>query len=371
MFLAFAVLAGWTLLQSLASLRNGWAWLRFVRSWRPEVDVTLPPVTLFLPVRGAEPEWRDNLRAYLEQDYPDYEVIVIADSPQNAGKAKVMVARPSIGEGDKVARLRQAIPAARAESTVFAFADSDGRPGRQWLRHLVAPLADPAVGAATGYRWYVAGGGAALVRSVWNSFILSLLGDHDQNFCWGGSVAVRRETFKRAGVEDYWKGSVSDDYQLTAAIRRAGLGIVFVPGCLVETHGECGWRELLAWTTRQIIITRVYAPRLWAIGLVSNGITAAAMVLGLLLASPLSLTMVGLAVLPGIVKGWLRAEGAAVMLPEHAAALRRRRWLYAALAAPMPLLNFANFVLAGFRRRIEWRGIRYQLRGPNDIRVLA
>ncbi len=389
----FCILAGIVFLQSLVSVRNGLAWLRFVRSYRPPSQDFLPPATVIVPCCGVEQGLADNLFAYLGQDYPSYEVVFVTGGEKDSATVVVrdVISGHSRGrlffsmlgkeEGDKVTKLRLAVAQARAESQVLVFGDSDGRPNRQWLRHLVAPLADPMTGAATGYRWYLVGGRGpgfgdrvpTLLRAVWNSFIASLLGDHEGTFCWGGSTAVRRATFEAARVEEHWRGSVSDDYQLTNALRKAGLRIVFVPQCLVATFAPCGWRELFSWTTRQIIITRVYAPRLWALGLLANSVYTVTLMLGLalgFLGVPAALLLPP-ALLPGMVKGWVRALGAESMLPEHAVEFTRLRPAYALLAAVVPLLMFYNFVAAGLTRSIEWRGVHYELLGPNRTRVLT
>ena len=67
-----------------------------------------------------------------------------------------------------------------------------------------------------------------------------------------------RETFERLNILHEWRGSVSDDYSITNAAHRSGTKIVFVPECLIPTHGESTWKDLLEFTTRQIVITRVY-----------------------------------------------------------------------------------------------------------------
>ena len=60
--------------------------------------------------------------------------------------------------------------------------DSDARPRNDWLRLLVAPLADEGMGAATGYRWFIPnkGGFASRLRSVWNASIASALGERSE-----------------------------------------------------------------------------------------------------------------------------------------------------------------------------------------------
>src|SRR6185503_11846517 len=149
------------------------------------------------------------------------------------------------------------------QSEVIVFVDTDARPATDWLQHLVAPLADPRVGAASGYRWFipVRGGFSSHLRSVWNASIASALGRNvHKNFCWGGSTAIRRSLFAELDVVNRWKGTVSDDFTITRTLQEAKFPIHFVPACLVPSLGDCNVRELLEFTNRQLKITRVYAP---------------------------------------------------------------------------------------------------------------
>ena len=127
-------------------------------------------------------------------------------------------------------------------SEVFVFLDSDAVPHPTWLRTLVAPLGDPQIGAATGYRWYIpTGAWPSLVRSVWNASALTFLGDHKFNFVWGGSVAMRRETFVREKIAERWKNALSEDYLITQTMHRIGLSIRFVPRCVLPSDEEATW----------------------------------------------------------------------------------------------------------------------------------
>ena len=51
--------------------------------------------------------------------------------------------------------------------------------------------------------------------------------------------------------------------RITRILREANLPIHFTPNCLVPSFGDCDFKELLEFTTRQIKITRVYASHLW------------------------------------------------------------------------------------------------------------
>jgi cellulose synthase/poly-beta-1,6-N-acetylglucosamine synthase-like glycosyltransferase len=143
----------------------------------------------------------------------------------------------------------------------LVFADIDAAPSPDWLRSLVEPLADPRTTVSTGFRLYLPGRGfASQLRAAWDTSIATLLGDHDHNFAWGGSMAIRTADFRRLGIaERYWANTVSDDYAMTRAVREAGGRIEFTPRCLVASREESSFGDFLRWANRQIIITRVYS----------------------------------------------------------------------------------------------------------------
>ncbi len=91
-------------------------------------------------------------------------------------------------------------------------------------------------------------------------------------------MAIRREVFERARVAEHWRGSVSDDYSVSAAVRAAGLKIVFAPGAMVASTDSSGGGEFLRWIRRQMLITRVYRPGLWTLGLAAHLVYCAAQV---------------------------------------------------------------------------------------------
>jgi hypothetical protein len=72
----------------------------------------------------------------------------------------------------------------------------------------------------------------------------------------------------------------------------------------------------------------------------------------------------------GVFKARLRAVVAREIFPEEHATLDRYGSCYWTLAPLVPWMMLVNFVTAGLTRRIEWRGVRYELRSPNEVRVL-
>jgi ceramide glucosyltransferase len=358
------------LLQGIVSLFQGFQSIRHIRTYRPKSDWR-PSVVVFCPCRGVDPDFRDNVRSILDQDYPDFRVVFIVDSASDPAHrvltdlhATVLVAGEATDRGQKVHNLLYGVEHAADPAEVLVFCDADARFPRQWITRLIAPLDQPGVGVSTGYRWYAAERGdlPSLLRSTWNASVVTALGDHARNFAWGGSMAVRREIFERMEVRKAWQGAVSDDYALTQKTRRAGLRIVFVPQCLIPSYGNCTWRELFEFTTRQILITRVYDPRTWRTLLITQTVFNVAFWAGLLLPWPFWLVTPALYLLAAI-KSYVRYEAVAEVLP--AGALSKHRTSYILLAPATALLFEYNLIRSALTRRITWRQIHYRLISPD------
>jgi ceramide glucosyltransferase len=399
----FYFFAALLILQGLISLRGGLRYLAYMRRAiaRPLPDYA-PFASVIVPCRGLDQGLRENLSALCAQDYPRYEIVFVTDGAADPALAvieelraafvnakvgavamRVVIAGSAVDCGQKVHNLRAAVGACDPASEVFAFVDTDARPRRDWLRALVAPLADEHVGAATGYRWFVpgAGGLSSHLRAVWNASIASALGPDDKrNFCWGGSNAIRRATFGRADVLMHWRGALSDDFALMRALKHAQLPIRFVPHCLIASHEDCTCAELLEFTTRQLKITRVYAPRLWQIVLASNLLFVLVWYGGIALicwrawrgasfALPLAL-VVGIFLL-GAAKGFLRLRAVALSLAAAGVAPRGRTLLAHLTLWPLTAALYAyNALKAVASRRITWRGITYELRSPTETIII-
>ena len=206
---------------------------------------------------------------------------------------------------------------------------------------------------------------------MWNLSVLALLGDHDRNFAWGGSMAIRREVFDRARVRDAWRGALSDDYALTHAVRRAGLRVAFVPEALVGSEGATSLGSLLAWAARQISITRVYWPLLFWLAAASSLGSATFLVLAPIVGGPIHLSLMAAILALGITAGGLRALAVSRLAPQWRAEVRRLLWAYALVSPLAGLVTAAGVLRALASRRIEWRGTRYEMRSPHETLVLG
>ncbi|HEV2706738.1 MAG TPA: glycosyltransferase family 2 protein [Pyrinomonadaceae bacterium] len=398
----YYTLAALVLLQSAVSLRGGLRYLAYVRR---EMDARrrslyMPYASVIVPCRGCDQGLRENLSALFEQHYPAYEILFVSDhdadpalavaadvarvyAESGAVQARTVIAGRAHDTGQKVHNLRVAVGEISDASEVIVFVDTDARPRPDWLRALVAPLDNEGTGATTGYRWFlpVRGGFSSRLRAVWNASIASALGgDARRNFCWGGSTAIRRETFAHLSVAERWRGTLSDDFTLTRLLNESGLLIRFVPQCLTASLEDCRLRELLEFTTRQIKITRVYAPHLWRVVLVSNLLFVIVFFGGLALAVSRAvsggrfewpLALVCSIYLLGTWKAFFRLRAVALALESYHAQLRSDVWAHLLLWPLASALYLYNALAALLSRRITWRGIIYELKSPHETAIIA
>jgi cellulose synthase/poly-beta-1,6-N-acetylglucosamine synthase-like glycosyltransferase len=389
-FYLYYFLAALSVWIGIKSLLGGFRFAAYVKreTSRPLPDFQ-PFVSVIAPCRGLEQGLAENLRPLLAQDYPRYEVLFVfdrADDPaievveQLTSAARIIVAGPAIDSGQKVHNLRVATAQVDPESEVLVFVDTDARPGKQWLQQLVAPLADEALGASSGYRWFIPerGGLASRLRSVWNASIASALGgDTTKNFCWGGSTAIRRTTFDQLAVNDRWRGTVSDDFTITSVLKESKLAIHFTPNCLVASVGDCDFNELLEFTTRQIKITRVYASHLWLPLLLGSslftlaffgGVILLILQIGSIISPTVALPLVLLVIfMLGATKSLIRFHSISLVLKTSHLDLIAHvlLWPFASL------LYLYNAIAAGFSQRVTWRGITYELKSPREAVIIS
>jgi hypothetical protein len=356
-----------------------------------------PRVAIILPCRGVDEKLEHTVERLSRQNYDDYQVIFTLESsddpayaaigqwtaPWPMGKAQRVVAGLAEQRSQKVHNLLAAVAAVGEDRDVLVFLDSDAVPGTDWLGYMVAPLQDRRVGAATGYRWYAATGGLASgLRCAWNAATLSLMEDPERTFCWGGATAMLRRTFVDAQVARYWDRAVSDDLQVTRAIRAAGLTIHFVPQALVPSHEPTTLKQFLSFARRQLLITRIGAPRIFASAMLLclNFVIGGSGVAILFFAGVFGWIHDDRVMIASLL-GWIAVLGLVT-----AKALVRQRMVRAILnpadigpmdfawdvggAATSGLLHLGLMLSTYSSRQFVWRNTVYEMISPDETRIV-
>jgi len=218
----------------------------------------MPRVSVVVPVRDAARTLARTLPALAALRPPPDEIVLVDNGSSDAtpalleafaatAPAKVIVVR----EPRRGASVARNAGARAATGDVLAFTDADCCPRADWLTALVAPLADPTVGA-------VAGGLASTpprsaVEAFSGLFTLQSLPAPTRHTRWtpwtGGfptaNFAVRRELFQRLHGFDESVAIYGEDYDLCARLYATGAAIAFTPAALVEHQHRVALRPML------------------------------------------------------------------------------------------------------------------------------
>jgi ceramide glucosyltransferase len=371
-------------------------WLAYAkRKLQRDPGFYTPKAAVLCPCKGLEPGLERNLASLTEFDYKNYEIFFVLASASDPAysvvkriaehskaPAHVVIAERPQDCGEKVNNLRVAVEQLPADFEVLVFADSDGRPARDWLRRLIAPLRDSHTGAVTTMRWLIPTHQnlPSALLAAWNASVVTMLSERGKNFCWGGGTAIRRTVFEEIRVPEEWSHSVSDDYSMTRVLQHANRSIVFAPDCLTPSYVEADFRSLLDFTNRQILITKVYAKKMWAGGAITHSLYCITLLLGIDLtlanffASLPAFHLAVLAFLPVLlaaIRGAIRALAATEIIASARAQIATQAWIYVGLGVVIPYVFLLNFACSLFTRKIRWRGVTYELISPQQTRILA
>jgi ceramide glucosyltransferase len=215
------------------------------RNKRARPVVYAPPVSLLKPLHGAEPDLRDNLISFFDQDYPgEFEILFCARSLDDRGLAtahEVASLYPHISarllaiEGApfvnaKVSSL-EAMGAIAAHD-IFIISDSDVHVTPDYIREVVSEFRDPQVGAITClYRGVAEKGAWAKLEAAgmsveMTSGVMAANLVETMQFLLGPTMAVRRQAVERMGGFARLGSYCSDDYLLGNWIAALGYKVV-------------------------------------------------------------------------------------------------------------------------------------------------
>jgi ceramide glucosyltransferase len=355
-----------------------WSASRFVRdSEKIELPDFKPPVSILKPLRGADPEMYAALRSHCVQDYPDCEIIFgVADAgdPAAAMVKKLKHEFPDqrielvecprvLGSNLKVSNLVQMLPSARQPFLLIN--DSDIRVPSDYLRRIIAPMADSRVGMVTSMYRGVATGLWSKLEAIGIStdFIPGVLAARQlqgMHFALGATLAFPRQRLEEIGGFEPLLDYLADDYELGARIAATGHDVL-LSDVVVDTHlpnysfggfwrHQMRWargvRDARKWGYLGLAVTFALP---WAVIalLLSKGTTWA---WGVLALAALSRMLVSLSV------------GKRVLQDSR---LPRDLWL-------LPLRDFlalAIWMTSFFGRTVEWRGQRFSLRDGKLVAI--
>ena len=70
------------------------------------------------------------------------------------------------------------------------------------------------------------------------------------------------------------------------------------------------------------------------------------------------------------IRSGIRLVGVTEALPAARAQIMGQAWIYIGLTVLVPFLYLVNFVNSLVTRKIRWRGMAYELMGPEQTRIV-
>src|ERR1035437_6831554 len=342
-----------------------------------------PPLSLLKPLHGDEPGLEPHLATFFEQDYPAYEILFCARSPQDAGLAtarRVAARYPHIpvkflstgGEPDyinaKVASLEKM--EAVAAHDIFVISDSDVRVTPRYLRAAALPFADPRAGGITcPYRGVAAEGGLwARLEAVGMSVemtagVLVARQMEGMQFTLGPTMAFRREAIRRMGGFRVTADYCADDFVLGNETFKLGETVVLSHHAIDHMVINSSLISSLKHQVRWMKSTRFSRPK----GHFGTALTFSLPfgVLAWVAAAALGHPLLGLSLF-----GWSVATRLALSVGVGRLVVRDRSWFGLLVLYPVrDLMGFGFWAASYWGRKILWRGRVFELLPGGKMRA--
>ncbi len=350
-------------------------YLRRAREAKAAVSATplssLPPVTIFKPVHGAEEQLAANLESFFRQDYPNYELIFGVRHADDAAArvaeevraryphipSRMIVSGPPAWPNAKVFSLDKMIAA--SSNSYFIISDSDVRVAPDFLRQTIPPLLESNAGLVTCmYRGVPAVDLWSRLEALGLSVEMSsgvMVADmmEGMRFALGPAMAVRRDAVEAIGgiaaVADYY----SDDFELGNRIWAKGFKVILSHHVVDNVLTSRSPLRTLGDQLRWMKSTRYSRP----VGHAGTGLTYAMPfgILGLISAAALGQWQLGVGLfalaflnrmIQCLVVGWAVARDPRAIW---------YGWLYPARDS----LGFVAWMLSYTSRKFYWRGESY------------
>jgi len=322
------------------------------------------------PVHGLEKNQRENLRSACLQDYPLFQVVFSVQTPDDPavsllreiqrefGPEKVTVAIENrhVGSNGKINNMVGGLPYARHE--ILVISDSDVRLRPDYLKTIIAPLADPEVGcvctlykASCAETWFE----KMELLTLNADFMASVIFAHvtgASKFCLGASVALRRSTLEEIGGLEALADYLVEDYEMGRRIWCSGKKISIVPyfiDTMVDLKSPSQWwNHQVYWDQN----TRAARP-------------VAFLATAIIRSTPFALLFASMRRLDGV---GLTVLGAAMLVRMATAAMtlgwgfRDREGLKSLALLPFrDLAGLVSWFLALTRKTTIWRGSKFIL----------
>ncbi len=201
----------------------------------------LPAISILKPLKGIDPQIWEAFCSHCEQDYPEFQLVFGVSDPEDPAIALVrklqekypnreielVVCQRDLGTNRKLSTLAQMLPVVRHD--ILLVNDSDILVAPDYLRRVIAPLENAAVGMVTClYRGIAAPtlGSRLEALGISTDFVPGVLSarliERGLHFGLGSTLAFRRADLQAIGGFEAMVDYLADDYELGNRIAELG-----------------------------------------------------------------------------------------------------------------------------------------------------
>jgi ceramide glucosyltransferase len=364
------ILIGCTLAANAYYLLSIVAGFRFFSIPRDSQHGELLPVSIMIPLHGADFKAYQNYADLCGQDYPEYQIVfgvrdsrdssipvvekLIADFPDR--DIALVISDKTIGQNLKVSNLQNMLARVKHEQIVIV--DSDIRVSRTYLRKVLAPLSDPQVGLVTClYRAAETPDFAAKLEAVgitaeFAAGVLMAWMLEGVKFALGSTMATTRIRLEAIGGFHALADYLADDFRLGNLIERDGYEVRLSHHVVETAMQPAGFRGMMRHQMRWARSTRISRPMGYLGLILTHGTALALLNVAVDRASTFSLMLLASTLVVRLTMGWVigvRWLGDRV--------LKKYFWL----VPVRDLLSFLIWCLSWVGKRVEWRGRLFEV----------
>jgi len=368
-------------LVALAFVAAGyWAWAayraRVFGRRRPLPSGATPSVSVLKPLCGVQPGLYETLRSFCSQDYPSFQLVFGVSDP---GDPAVDVVRRlsdefpgldvalvrdahALGTNPKLSNVVNIYKSARHD--VIVLADSDVQVGPDYLRTVVAPLADNGTGLVTCL--YGAAPRPGLPSALGAMYIndwffpsaLVAASVRPLAYAFGATIACRREVLDALGGFESVVDYLADDYMLGRAVAESGRRVALSPLVVQIVVDERDFSTLVSHELRWARTIRSLRPVGYLFSCITFGFPLS--LLALACGGPTPVTLAALAAnLVARVIGWHATRRTAGL---------RLRVSDACLLPVRDVLSLGVWLVSFWSRAVRWYGQSFTIDSQGRLR---
>jgi ceramide glucosyltransferase len=341
-----------------------------------------PPISILKPLYGIEDNIYQNLESFIQQSYPEYQIIFCvknADDPvikivekliNNFPKhdLKLVINDQLIGFNYKVSNLANGLPFCQYD--LILIADSDIQVKSDYLSTIVQPFENNQVAVVTClYQSPPVNSWVSILESLTLNctFIPSVLTANQLegiSFAFGSTILIRKDILIKLGGFKVIANSLADDFLLGNLTKKLGYQVILAPYFVNHCQAKESYQDYLARKIRWNSCIKV--SRFWSyLGMIfTQGTTNC---LFLILLSIFLHKLITLSLILALISITLRLIIAYLISVKYLQNQLSKNHLSLILIAD--IVDYIIWFLGLFNNQVKWKGETFIINQDNQLRL--